>query len=77
MTYQENKNKGGRHKGQGADKDHIHEAHACRVESGHETDNRCREETVTLPARTVTVRQGRSGKDTGGQAADKDAGGRV
>ena len=32
------------------DKDHIHTAHACRVESGHETDCRCRKEAVALPA---------------------------
>lgn len=80
MTYQDKRNKGGRPKaikGKARTKTIIHKAYARRVESGHETDNRCREEAVTLPARTVTVRQGRGGKDTGGQAADKDAGGRV
>ena len=45
------------------------------MESGHETDSRCREEAIALPARTVAARQSRGGKDTGGQAADKDAGG--
>ena len=53
MTDNEKSHKGGRPKsakGQGTDKDHIHTAHACRVESGHETDNRYRKETVTLPA---------------------------
>ena len=47
------------------------------MESGHETDSRCWQETLALPARTVATRQGRGGTDTGGQAADKDAGGRV
>ena len=78
MTYQENRNKGGRPKAvKGENKNHIHTAHACRMESGHETDNRCRQEAVTLPARTVVTWQSRGGTDTGGQATDKDAGGRM
>ena len=47
------------------------------MENRHETDNRCRKETVALPAGTVAARQSDSGTDTGGQAADKDAGRRM
>lgn len=47
------------------------------MESGHETDNRCRQEAVALPARTVTARKSRGGTDTGRQTANKDAGGRM
>ena len=47
------------------------------MESGNETNNRCREEAVAFSARLIAVRQGRGGTDTGGQAADKDAGRRM
>lgn len=47
------------------------------MENGHETDYRCRQETVALSARFITIRQGRVCTDTGRQATDKDAGGRM
>jgi hypothetical protein len=76
MTYQRNRNKGGRPKAvKGKARTKTISTRLTLAE--WKTDYRCRQETVALPARTVAARQSRGGTDTGGQAADKDAGGRV
>ena len=53
MTYQENRNKGGRPKavkGKARTKTISTRLTLAEWESGHETDYRCGQETVTLPA---------------------------